>query len=334
MSNKKVQRKFYPLQHQEFLHLNQLLTQSELAVYLWLKTNDPFGGKFIEADTQKIAEDLGISRRSVQRALVKLQQESLVELLISKFKYRLKSKSAPQSENDSEIKGDLPVATSRSPDDNKIVPTTSVSLQRHQDRFNDNKIVSTTSMSPSSPETFSEQGFQNPKISKTYLDFKRSLSEEERENFFKFVKEEAKNLNRPINDLEAWLASKTQAGQNRWEVYYQNYQERKKANKPKSEINSTSEAFKQKAIAKHQEYLKQQKSRCEKTERNQGKEKDELESLLNNPNLQIKRINKLESKSPKNSQPFGKYVSESYEHLRNLRMISLFAKESIQGGMA
>jgi hypothetical protein len=55
MSNKKVQGKFYPLQHQEFLKLNQILTQSELSVYLWLKTNDPFGEKFIEADTQKIA---------------------------------------------------------------------------------------------------------------------------------------------------------------------------------------------------------------------------------------------------------------------------------------
>ncbi len=70
-------------QHQEFLKLNQILTQSELAVYLWLKTNDPFGSKFVEADTKKIAEDLGISRRSVQRALVKLQQEELIELVIT-----------------------------------------------------------------------------------------------------------------------------------------------------------------------------------------------------------------------------------------------------------
>ena len=120
MSTKKVQGKFYPLQHQEFLKLNHLLAQSELSVYLWLKTNDPFGGKLIDADTQKIAEDLGISRRSVQRALVKLQQEELIELVINKFKYRLKSQSASQSTNNFEVKDDLQVATSRS-------------LWRHQD---------------------------------------------------------------------------------------------------------------------------------------------------------------------------------------------------------
>lgn len=188
---------------------------------------------------------MGISRRSVQRALVKVQQEELIELVINKFKYRLKSKLSTQNENNSEIKDDLRVTTLGSPDDSKIVATTSVSFQRHQDRSNDNKIVSTTSVSLSSHETSSQKGFQTPKISKTYIDFKRSLSEEESENFFKFVKEEAKNLNRPINDLEAWLASKTKAGQNRWEIYFQNYQERKIA----TQQDSTSEALKQKAIA-------------------------------------------------------------------------------------
>jgi DNA-binding CsgD family transcriptional regulator len=82
MSTKKIAHKFYPLQHQEFLQLNQILTQSELSVYLWLKTNDPFGGKLIEADTQRIAQDLGISRRTVQRALARLQEKDLIELVI------------------------------------------------------------------------------------------------------------------------------------------------------------------------------------------------------------------------------------------------------------
>jgi hypothetical protein len=59
----------------------------------------------------------------------------------------------------------------------------------------------------------------------TYSDFKDSLSESERENFFNFVEEKTNNLERPINDLEAWLASKNAAKQNRWEIYYRNYQE-------------------------------------------------------------------------------------------------------------
>ena len=115
---------------------------------IWLKTKDPFGEKLIEADTLKIAEDLAISRRTVQRALAKLQQEGLVELVISQFKYRLKSKLLPQSENNSQIKDDSQVATSGSLDDSKIVSTTPVSqvatsgsLRRQQDLFNDTSVA-------------------------------------------------------------------------------------------------------------------------------------------------------------------------------------------------
>ena len=69
----KIQGKFYPLQHEEFLNQLQRLTQSELAVYLWLKTNDSCSDKLVEASTKQIADDLNVSRRTVQRALVKLQ---------------------------------------------------------------------------------------------------------------------------------------------------------------------------------------------------------------------------------------------------------------------
>jgi len=73
MPQTRIQGKFYPLQHEEFIKLNKRLTQSELAVYLWLKTNDPFGDKLIEASTKQIADDLNIGRRTVQQAKVKLQ---------------------------------------------------------------------------------------------------------------------------------------------------------------------------------------------------------------------------------------------------------------------
>ena len=334
MSTKKVQGKFYPLQHQEFLKLNQILTQSELSVYLWLKTNDPFGGKLIEADTQKIAEDLTVSRRTVQRALAKLQQEGLIELVISKFKYCLKSQTASQSANNSEIKDDLQVATSESPDDIQIASTTTVSLQRHQDRSSDNKIVLTTPVSPLMPETKSEQKLQTSKIFKTYIDFKKTLSEDESENFFRFVKEAIKNFKQPINDLEAWLASETKAGKNRWEVYYQNYQSENNACKPKLETNLVSEATKQKAIARHQEYLKQQRSECEKIEHGKRKDEDELELLLNNPDCQIKNIEGLKSQSKSTPKAFGKYIAEGKGKLRNLRMANYFANREVKGGIA
>ena len=187
-------------------------------------------------------------------------------------------------------------------------------------------------MSPSSPETKSEQRVQTSKIFKTYIDFKKTLSEDESENFLRFVKEAIKNFKQPINDLEAWLASETKAGQKRWEVYYQSYQSRKKADKPKSETSLVSEGIRQKAIANYQKQLNQEKNGHRKT----GSEisTSKFDRLLDNPKNQIKRISKLESQPQKISKPLGKYVSDNYEHLRNLRMKSLFSNESIQGGMA
>lgn len=38
-----------------------------------------------------------------------------------------------------------------------------------------------------------------------------------------YCQDKTKNLSQEVNDLEAWLAHKNKAGQNRWEVYYQNF---------------------------------------------------------------------------------------------------------------
>jgi hypothetical protein len=332
MSDKKV--KFYPLQHQEFLRLNKTLTQSELSVYLWLKTNDPFGGKLIEADTQKIADDLSTSRRTVQRALVKLQEVNLIELVINKFRYRLKSKSSSKNDHSFKIDDEFKIATPRLSDDNEIALATPRSFERHQDRLDDTQVAEVSTVSPLSSEMKTGHAFQTPKISKTYIDFKDSLSESEGENYLKFVKEAIKSFRQPIQDLEAWLASKTKAGTNRWEVYYQNYQSEKNADKPKSEKSSISELAKQKAIAKYQESLKQQKSKWEKLEHGKCKEENKLESLSNNPKYQIKSIEELESQGADKSTPkaLGRYVAEGKEKLRELRTKNYFADRAIQGG--
>ena len=117
-------------------------------------------------------------------------------------------------------------------------------------------------MSSPEAEMSSEQSSQNPKTLQTYTDFKKTLSESERENFFNYVKEKTKNLRQPINDLEAWLASKNAANQNRWEVYYQNYQNHTRRCNP-LHSRSSSHNRRQK-IAQWQEYLRQEKLAAEK----------------------------------------------------------------------
>ena len=97
----------------------------------------------------------------------------------------------------------------------------------------------------------------SPQTLQSYSDFRRSLSEDERENFFNYVKEQTKNLRQPINDLEAWLASKNAANQNRWEVYYQNYQNHIRLTNPRD--NRTSSPSRRQKISQWQEYLRQEK---------------------------------------------------------------------------
>ncbi len=294
---KKIQGKFYPLQHEELIELNKRLTASELAVYLWLKTNEPFGDKLVEADTKTIAIDLNISRRSVQRALVKLRQEKLIDLVITKFHYRVRSKSAESppntkedsdntnenSNNTSEVKERLRVATSVSPDDISVANGTPMSPSVRECRQRYANVANGTPMSSPSAETKSEQSVQNPKTLQTYSDFKRSLSESERENFFNYVKEKTKNLRQPINDLEAWLASKNAANQNRWSAYYNLYQtEELKRQAINKEHNSSTKRLtleqERQAIAEWQEYLKQQKLAVEKLQEKSRLEKQQSQT--------------------------------------------------------
>ncbi|MGK7949600.1 MAG: helix-turn-helix domain-containing protein [Xenococcaceae cyanobacterium] len=184
MPQTKIQGKFYPLQHEEFIKLNKHLTQSELAVYLWLKTNDPFGERLVEADTKEIAKDLNVSRRTIQRALVKLREQKLIDLVITKFHYRIRSKSASdnsgatlrrktaqrnahQESSTNEVKERLRVATSVSPGDTDVAETISMSPKCHPCRQSAPHVAEVTPMSRSSSESPPSQEFQNPKTIKT-----------------------------------------------------------------------------------------------------------------------------------------------------------------------
>jgi hypothetical protein len=122
-------------------------------------------------------------------------------------------------------------------------------------------------MSSSKAEISSEQQLQNPKTLQTYSDFKKTLSDNERENFLNFVRETTHNLEKPINDLEAWLAHKNAADQNRWEVYYKNYQQQKTRQKSRNTQQNSGQDIsateKSSAIALWQKRLKEQQASAE-----------------------------------------------------------------------
>ena len=326
MSTKKVQGKFYPLQSEEWLESVKQLTYSELKILYYVRALDPYN-KGISLTPVQIAKDLStekskMHRSTVGRALKSLDSKGFIQMELLQVQIRVNPKGFLSQAEIEDV-----AVTQPSCEQTTQVVTPQLSVPEHN--LECSQATKCAPRQQSEAETISGTGFQTPKISKTYIDFKDSLSERERENYLKSVKETIKDFKQPIHDLEAWLASQTKAGQNRWEVYYQKYKGENKASKADSNSSSVESDARSKAISNYQKQLDQEKTGHRRTENKIST--SEFNRLLNNSDNQIKRIDKLESQSKPVAKPLGKYVSESSEHLRNLRTTSLFSNESIQG---
>ena len=117
--------------------------------------------------------------------------------------------------------------TPSSSSSNSLVKNKNLGLdQKRRQNHSLTKSLNSHVTSPNSAERSAPQ---------TYSDFIQTLSEGEREKFLDFVTEQIKDFVQPINDVEAWLASKNKAYKNRWEVYYNNFkaEQKAKSNAPK-----------------------------------------------------------------------------------------------------
>lgn len=224
---------FFRLTHHDWVECFTKLSRSELGVLFYLRTLNPFGDRRLKINCQAIGEVLDIHRTSVSRALKKLEQMNLIELEITSAQVKLKTSNRdaePDPSNDANQVIDKVSDTIVHPrtecasTHNSVHPRTECA-STHKNRASTHGSVHPRTIGI--PEPLPDKDPRTPQTLKTYIDFKKTLSEGERENFFNFVKEKTNNLERPINDLEAWLASKNAAKQNRWEIYYRNYQEEK-----------------------------------------------------------------------------------------------------------
>lgn len=121
-----ITQKFYPITITELTSLSGKLTETEIVIYLYLMAANPFGDRFQEFDTSVIAENLDVTRRTVQRTLKKLESLGLIELEIKSFRYR---------KNTEEL--DDPRIAKRQEDrqgDRRIAKATVGSPERQQDR--------------------------------------------------------------------------------------------------------------------------------------------------------------------------------------------------------
>jgi hypothetical protein len=92
-----MSEKHLRLTHDEFLMINDQLTEAELRVYLYLRTLDPFGDRKLTIDTSVISEQLGLVRRTVQKCLKSLESKKLIdwEVVVSKISTRSANVGSP-----------------------------------------------------------------------------------------------------------------------------------------------------------------------------------------------------------------------------------------------
>lgn len=262
--NSKIQGRFYPLQHEEWLKACRELTPAQRDILYYIRTIDPYN-QGIDINAAEVARKLSaperiVHRQTVSRALKELDAKGFIDLELLQVRTKVKPKGLWCNDTPEFLEDTDGVMTHPRCDDAPKVCEDTDGVMTHPRCDDAPSAIAThhagsphTTMDHDAPcaiathhaeaESLVEKGLQNPKINKNYLDFIKTLSEDERANFWKFCEEKTKNLSQPVNDIEAWLAHKNKAGRNRWEVYYEKYLASKQVQAKKTETKNARDEF-------------------------------------------------------------------------------------------
>ncbi len=287
------------------------LTAAEWRVWCYLVSLDPFGDRGAKFSPAELMLKCSIKKTTYFATKARFQKLGLFDFKDGPTKVVNLQTSSEKSENSTHsqqaktieseiseysqqvevIESEISESEFENSESEFEISESEFEISEFQSEISDNR----------SPKPLPRKASKTPQTLQNYSDFIRSLSDDARDNFFEFVREEIKHLEKPINDLEAWLASKTKAQQNRWEVYYQNYQKHS-SKKQISKVEEISAAEKKLAIAKWQEHLKQQKLAAEKArEKSNRLEKSPTEQVTEQNSS---NHNQTTSEPPENSLPF------------------------------
>ncbi|MFM6065048.1 MAG: MarR family transcriptional regulator [Microcystis panniformis] len=216
MTQNKIEGKFYALKPEEWLEVTKELRYAEVRVLYYLRTIDPFGGRDLRVKVTDVATATGLQKGTVSKALKVLSDKGYIDLEITEALVKLQT--FPKGDGVSRDGEGFPTGNTVFCDAGEFPTVPSGFLQetpshcgKHPRTVGNDPVLEPSQGKESSTS----------KIIKTYLDFKKTLSEDERARFFYFVRKETGKLPHPIIDIEAWLAGKNAAGLNRWEVYYE-----------------------------------------------------------------------------------------------------------------
>ncbi len=215
MPEQKIQGKFYPLKNDEWVRACKHLTKSQLAVLYYLRSQDPYSiGIRIKAS--KIAQELGITKRSVNAAIAFLEEKEYIDLQDIEYSVKVSAGGClcDSLESGTGVGNRFPTGEENFP------PEKSISHQGKEFPTGEENFPPEKSISHSQAETQSQQSSCNSKINKinkTYLDFKDSLSEEERESFLEFGLKLASQLPRQPQLPLKWVEKNWEDLRIQWE---------------------------------------------------------------------------------------------------------------------
>jgi len=174
---------FYPLTRSEWVETVKDLTGAEIKVLYYVRSIDPFGDRNLEYSVTAIASELGLSKGAVSKAIKSLDAKGLIDIEIVKVKIRIKSDksnvaSFPIGNSVSHSEPEFPTGNPGFPEETEVS-----SSEQPFPIGNDRQ-----------PEPSPIKASSSPQTNKTYTDFIQTLSDSERENFEKFVRDEWKKL--------------------------------------------------------------------------------------------------------------------------------------------
>jgi len=241
MTKTKIQGKFYPLQHDEWLRACRELTPAQRDVLYFVRTLDPYGDS-LDISIAEIARQLSTDKRTVHRSTVSRALKELdangfidMELLMVKLNIKAKGIHCWDSEayalpfgnasgvQDASLRATQEASeTSVLPTDNKrdhdatVLPTDNerdhdaTVLPTDNERDHDATSVITTQQARSlrnkrEPQASPNHDSNSLRLNKTYKDFIDSLCETKREKFLKFGLRKAAELPKPPALPKKWI---------------------------------------------------------------------------------------------------------------------------------
>jgi len=191
MTQAKIEGKFYPLQHEEWLRACRELTPAELKCLYYIRTSDPYSNG-VRLTAAAIARDLScegqppVSRQTISRAVKRLDQLGYIDMEPLEFNVKILGKGVLVSQHTDGVSAHH----DRSSDTDGVLTHHDRSSDTTDDRYTPPTIAT---HQPES-ETVIQQEFQKPKTllesSKTNEDLNKTLSEsagERKKKFYQFL---------------------------------------------------------------------------------------------------------------------------------------------------